>query len=245
MRLVLTLLLLIAALPLNANPLFKGFTAEYDVIRNDMTLGVSKRQLLAREQGARLDYASTTYPEGLVAMFVSDRFVEHSQVRITANGLQPMNYVYQRTGGDKDMIFRAQFDWQKQQITMTGQAEPQPLQPNTQDLMSFQLALMQGLEKGQRQFHFQLVDHKRIQAQNLEYTRTQQIPSSLGRLDVLTLEHKASDGRYRFIFECAKQLSYLPIKIQKIEQDGTVVMLKLRLFNTQAFQLFEENQPSD
>lgn len=245
MRLVLSLLLFLPTLPLIANPLFSGFTAEYDVIRNDMLLGVSKRQLVARDNGTKLDYSSTTYPEGLVAMFFSDRFMEHSQVAITANGLQPMSYEYQRTNGNHDMIFWAKFDWQKKQITMSSQTEPQALLPDTQDLLSFQLAIMQGLEQGQRHFRFQLVDHKRIQTQNLQYIKTERTPSSLGMLDMLTLEHKASDGKYRFMFWCAKQLHYLPIKIQKIEQDGTIIMLRLRSFNKQAFRLLDNNPATD
>lgn len=245
MRLILSLLLALQALPLNANPhntnpLLNGFTAEYDVIRNDILLGVSKRLLVAREQGTILDYASTTFPEGLVALFVSDRFMEHSLVRVTANGLQPLSYEYQRSGGKKDTIFQAKFDWQKRQIRMSSQAQPQPLLPDTQDLLSFQLALMQGLYAGQRQFRFQLVDHKRIQQQNLEYTMTTQVSSSLGMLDLLKLEHKASDGKYRFIFWCARQLHYLPVKIQKIEKDGTVIMLKLRYFDKQKFRLDDQ-----
>lgn len=228
-----------------ANPLFSGFTAVYEVSRNDIVLGVSNRRLVVREQGKILDYASTTIPKGLAALFVSDRFMEHSLIYVTPHGLQPHRYDYQRTGGKKEIIFQARFDWQKKQILMSNQKEPQSLLPNAHDLLSFQLALMEGLYQGRRQFDFQITDHKRIQRQTLVYTKSQKINSSHGELDVLQLEHQAEKHNYRFTFWCAKQLHYLPIVIRKTEHDGDVVELKLKHLNKDKFQLYDEKPSGD
>lgn len=244
MRPFLFCLLVLQTHLLHANPLFKGFTAEYDVMRNGALLGVSKRRLVTREQGNKLDYASTTLPEGLIALFVSDRFMEHSLVHVTPQGLQPWRYEYQRTGGKKEITFQARFDWKNRRILMSNTDQAQKLLPNTQDLLSFQLALMQGLYQGQRRFNFQVVDHKRIQLQTLEYTRTEQIQSSFGRLDVLQLEHKAEKSNYRFTFWCARQLNFLPVRIRKTEQDGDVILLRLRRFDKRPFQL-QGQKPGD
>lgn len=240
MRPVLFFFLALLVLPLNANPMFSGFTAEYEVSRNDMVLGVSKRRLVSREHGTKLDYASTTIPQGLVALFISDRFMEHSLIHVTPSGLQPRRYEYQRTGGKKEITFQANFDWRNKQIQVTGNEQAQEMLPNTQDLLSFQLALMQGLYEGKREFHFQIVDHKRTQLQSLVYSRTEQVRSSLGKLDLLQLEHKANKSNYRFTFWCAKQLNYLPVKIRKIEHDGDVILLKLKHLDKEKFHLFDQ-----
>lgn len=230
--------LVLAAQPLNANPLFHGFTAEYDVSRNNISLGVSKRRLVARDNGTKLDYASTTIPEGFVSLFFSDRFMEHSLIHVTPQGLQPRRYEYQRTGGKREETFQASFDWKNRQALISTQDEAQILQANTQDLLSFQLAMMEGLYEGKRNFDFQIVDHKRTQQQSLIYAKTEQVNSSMGKLDLIQLEQKASkDKKYRFIFWCAKQLHYLPVKIRKIEQDGDIIQLKLRYFGKQKFRL--------
>ena len=89
------------------------------------------------------------------------------------------------------------------------------------------------------------VDHKRIQLQTLVYSKTEQLRSSLGKLDLLQLEHKANKGDYRFTFWCAKQLQYLPIKIRKIEQDGDVILLKLRRLDKLKFQLYDQTQANN
>ena len=231
MRHVILLIFIFQAGLVHANPLFSGFTADYDVTRNGMFLGVSKRRLVMHEQGKILNYASTTIPKGLVALFISDRFMEYSLIHVTPQGLQPQRYDYQRIGGKKEITFQAKFDWKKKHILVSNQQEPQTIQTNTQDLLSFQLALMEGLYQGLRQFNFHIVDHKRIQGQTLKYIKTQKIASSRGQLEVLQLEHQAEKSNYRFTFWCAKQLHYLPIIIRKVNQDGDVIQLKLKRFN--------------
>lgn len=228
-----------------ANPLFAGFTADYEVSKNGIVLGVSHRQLIARDQGKKLDYASTTIPTGIIALFVSDRFMEHSTMQVKATEILPQQYEYQRTGGKKETTFQARFDWRKKHIFMSSQTEPQALLPDTQDLLSFQIALMQGLARGLRQFKFQIVDHKRIQLQELDYTQSSVMETSLGRLDVLQLNHHAAQSNYRFTFWCAKQLFFLPIKITKTEQDGDIVQLKLQRFNKKAFYLQDQSNEGD
>jgi len=239
MRMLLPLLLLLPTNPSFANPLFAGFSADYEVSKNGTVLGISHRQLIARDQGKKLDYAATTIPTGIVALFISDRFMEHSLMQVMSTGIQPQQYEYQRTGGKKEITFQAKFNWPHKNILVSGQANPQPLLPNTQDLLSFQIALMQGLARGIKKFKFQIVDHKRVQLQELEYTQSSIQNSSLGPLDVLQLEHHAAQSHYRFTFWCAKQLDYLPIKITKTEQDGDIIQLKLQRFNKKAFYLRE------
>ena len=239
MRLSLFLPLVFLIPQSHANPLFDGFTADYEVSKNGTVLGISTRHLVSREQGQKLDYASTTIPKGLIALFVTDKFMEHSLIYVTPKGLRPQRYEFQRTGGKKEVTFQARFDWQKKLITMSSHPAPQPLLPNTQDLLSFQLALMQGLTKGQRQFDFHIVDHKRIQLQKLVYKKTVKMQSSIGSLDILQLQHQSAKSHYRFTFWCAKQLHFLPVKITKTEQDGDIIQLKLQQFNKKGVQLYD------
>lgn len=231
MRWRLSFILLIFVPPLHANPLFSGFTADYEVSKNGTILGESHRRLISREHGKILNYASTTIPTGIISLFVSDKFMEHSVVEISKNTILPKKYEYQRTGGKKEITFKATFDWRKKRIQMTGHNSPEELKPDTHDLLSFQLALMKGLMNGQRSFQFQVVDHKRIQTQTLKYTRQEKVKTSMGILNVLQLDHRAEKSQYHFTFWCAQELHYLPIKITKTEQDGDIIQLKLKRFN--------------
>lgn len=231
MRQILILLSLLQANLSFANPLFDGFSADYEVSKNDTVLGVSHRKLIVRDNGTKLDYSSTTVPTGLIAMFVSDRFLERSEMRLNSPDIQTLKYQYQRSGGKKEILFNASFDWQSRQIKLSNRPDPQPLKTNSHDLLSFQIALMQGLSQGIKNFKFHIVDHKRIQLQSLEYSEYRKINTSLGQMDVIQLDHHSDKSHYRFSFLCAKQLDYLPILITKTEQDGDIVRLKLTKFN--------------
>ena len=224
------LLLFAPLLSAHANPLFEGYTAEYDVIRNDLHLGVTKRQLIKRDAN-NLEFLSRTEPEGLVALLVSDVFVERSMIRLDQSGIRPLEYYYQQSGGKTEKTFKAEFDWDKHQLHRSTSNESNALPDNAQDLLSFQLAIIYGLDKGQRHFDFNIVDHKRIQEHRLDYSGMKRLPGSQGELSVLRLDHKDSRNEDHFTFWCAEKFHYLPVRIQKVEHDGDVVLLKLRRFN--------------
>ena len=226
----LLLLLFIPLLNVQANPLFEGFTAEYDVIRNDLNLGVTKRQLIKHDAHS-LEFLSRTEPEGLVALLISDVFDERSVIQLDASGVRPLEYTYQQSGGKTKKSFKAEFDWDKHQLHRSNSNETDALPDNTQDLLSFQLAILDGLYKKQHHFNFTIVDHKRIQEHQLDYSGMERLPGSNGGLNVLRLDHKDTRKKDHFTFWCAEKYHYLPVRIQKVEHDGDVVLLKLRRFN--------------
>jgi len=213
-----------------ANPLFEGFSAEYDVIRNDLNLGVTTRQLIKRD-AQTLEFISNTKPEGFVALLVSDVFMERSVIQVGKHGIRPEQYTYQQSGGKTEKTFKADFDWSKQRLHRSTSKDAEPLPADTQDLLSFQLAILEGLYKGQRHFNFTIVDHKRVQQHRLDYAGMEKLPGSQGNLTVIRLDHQNSRKKDRFTFWCAEKFHYLPVMIQKLEHDGDVVLLKLRRFN--------------
>lgn len=222
---------------LHASPLLNGFTAEYEVFYNDTFLGVSKRRLVTREHGKKLDYAATTIPKGLLAFFFSDQYMEHSLIEKTPEGLRPVQYDYQQTGGKTNSTFQAKFDWQKGIITMTDREQAVDLIKGSQDLLSFQLAIIDGLQKGKQYFSFHVVDHKRVRLQKLKYSLTVKMPSSIGEIDVIKLDHVDSKTDYHFNFWCAKQLNFIPILIRKTKQNGKITELRLKSFNSENFSI--------
>lgn len=239
------LILFVIPFQLSASPLFDGFTAEYEVFHNGTFLGISKRRLVTREQGKKLDYASTTIPKGLISIFFSDQYMEHSLIERTATGLRPIQYDYQQTGGKTETAFQAKFDWLKRTINMTSQSKPVKLVKGSQDLLSFQLAIINGLQHGKKYFKFHIVDHKRIRLQKLKYSLTVKMPSSMGEIDVVKLDHVDSKTDYHFNFWCAKQLDFLPILIRKTKQNGKVTELRLKTINQEKFSIRRDDDQEE
>ena len=62
------------------NLLDTGFTASYDVSKNDFHLGVSERQLV-KERPDQYTYKAFTYATGVASWFVKDKVTEVSHFK--------------------------------------------------------------------------------------------------------------------------------------------------------------------
>ena len=213
-----------------ANPLLNGFSAHYSVDRNGMALGVVKKELSLTKPDT-LTFKSTTIAEGVVALFVSDIITETSTIQFKNNILRPLRYEYKKTGGKKEKQIQVEFDWKKKRLNHSAIPDKLDLPINGHDLLSFQLALSQGLSAQQKKFVFTVVDHKRVKPQALKLVAEEILTTSKGKLTTIRLEQVNKNGRYWFSFWFAPEMNYLPVVIQKTEHDGDKVTMRLRQFN--------------
>lgn len=221
------LLLSIPSTPLLAAPLTEQFPVSYSVSRNGFPVGVAERRLT--RHGDRLVFNSTAYPTGLVSLFVSDRIVESSIMLLQGDGLvRPEQYNYQRSGGRHDNKFQLTFDWQRKEVTSSYDQRVLPLQPDTQDLLSFQLAMMLDLQQGKRSFSFPIVDKKELHIYDFKTIGTETLDTALGRVRVVKLLHEPREDEGRFVFWCAQEWGFLPARIEHKDDDGTVVLMEIR-----------------
>lgn len=180
-----------------------------------------------------------------MALFVDDIISEQSILAYRKNQLRPLKYTYRQTGGKKEKWIELVFDWPQLRLQHSAKPELKKLPANSQDLLSFQLALSNGLIKQQKKFDFTIVDHKRIQSHSLQITGTETFPTSQGQLETVRLEQLNTKNSYRFSFWCAPKFHYLPVIIRKTEHDGDVISMQLRQFNGQPFQLNNDNESDD
>lgn len=229
MRSILTLVLILVSTATHAYLLENGFSVDYDVSKNNFSIGVSKRKLVS--DGEKLEYTSTTVPEGLAALLVKDRIVERSILSYHNNKIRPSSYSYEQTGGKKEKRYQIDFNWDKQQLTSTLQKGHKPLLDGTQDLLSLQLAMMHDLQQGNKSFSYIIAERDKLKSYQLTILGTETLETPLGKMETIKVEHYDTQKKDRFTFWCAKSLEYLPIKIRKVEEDGDVVLLQLRAFN--------------
>lgn len=209
----------------------QGFRTEYDISRNDFHIGVAERRLTPQPTGI-LIFESIAKPEGLAALFVRDRIIERSHISPYSQGLRPLLYEYQQKGGSKDKHYRLEFNWPKGTLHNTNIDETLSLSEDTQDLLSFQLVLMQTLQRGKRELAFHLADRNKVRPYTLKYQGEMKLWTTLGELKVIKLEHRRKDRNDVYTFWCAPGLEYLPVQVQRIEDDGDRILLKLRHFGS-------------
>lgn len=111
------------------------FNAVYNVMRAGQVVGEAHETFINKGNEYRLE--SKIAPLGIVAVFVKETFRQTSSGQISAKGLRPQEYAYERSQ-NSDKNIRAQFNWDTKTATFQfdGKTETQPLPPMLQDRLS-------------------------------------------------------------------------------------------------------------
>src|SRR3954467_5030559 len=128
-------LLFVVAAAASAHPApFRGI--DFDFTRNGSTLARVTERL--ERSGEDYQLTETWKGRGLYALLGSARRV--SRGSLTASALRPREFFDERSGRD---TARAWFDWNTHQVTMQykGERKTEPMFPDTQDRLSFLVAL--------------------------------------------------------------------------------------------------------
>jgi len=202
------------------------FPATYRVSKNGFPLGLAERRLQTRPDGTQV-FVSRAHPTGLAAVFVSDTITERSVERRQGDRIRPLRYSYRQSGGRHERQWSLRFDWSAHRVTSSHEHIQHTLAPHTQDLLSFQLALMLDLQAGKRRFSYPIVDKKEMHDYGFKTVGQQMLRTRVGRLKTLKLVHKDVQGEGSFVFWCAVNYGYLPVRIERTDEDGDKITMEL------------------
>jgi len=208
------------------NALKSHFPATYRVSKNGFPLGLAERRLEVRHDGTVV-FTSKAHPTGLAALFVSDKVTERSIERRMDGRIRPLSYSYRQSGGKHERQWSLRFDWADHRVTSSHDNIQHALAPDTQDLLSFQLALMLDLQAGKRTFSYPIVDKKEMHDYGFKTVGHQMLRTAVGRLKTLKLVHKDVQGEGSFVFWCAENYGYLPVRIERTDEDGDRITMEL------------------
>ncbi len=202
------------------------FNAEYSLIRNGITLGVSTRTLSAAPNNTYI-YASTTQATGLIAWFVKDHIDEHSIWRFDGSHLLPLEYVYDRHGGRKTRQAKLIFNWQHQTVTNTidGESWHMEIPANAQDKLVYQLSIMYDLLNGKKDLDYKIADGGTLKDYAFAIQGEEMLNTDLGRMKTIRIQ-RIGDKRDTTVW-CAPQLSYLPVRLEQQDVDGSELVMQI------------------
>lgn len=226
------LLLVCSASTSYANLLESGFNADYDVNYNGMELGVSKRSLNVSSHKNAV-FKSVTYPEGFAALLISETITETSKLKITRDHIQPIEYIENKDKKGKIETTQLSFNWKQEVLENSYLKTTDKLQTNTHDLLSFQLNIMQDLQKNKKEMRYRVATRKHTRDYILNIVAKETIETNIGDLEVVKISTKPIEGKSQFTFWCAPTLEYLPIKIQKTNDKGDKFSFTIRAFSIQ------------
>ena len=194
------------------------FVARYTLSIESVQFGETERKLEKLPSGEFL-YTTRNYATGVTAMLLKDHITEQSRFRFVKGQFQPVEYRYERNGGKKTKLRSARFDWQAKQVegNHDGEAWQLPVKPGTMDRLLYQLAASYDLQKQRKRFSYQVADHGELKTYDLTMAGVETVDTPLGSLKTMKLQR--IDGEYETTLWMAKDLAYLPVRIEHTE-DG-------------------------
>ncbi|VAW92056.1 hypothetical protein MNBD_GAMMA23-875 [hydrothermal vent metagenome] len=216
----------------HADLLQSGFKVEYDVEYNGFGLGVSKRSLSFAPPQTAI-YKSTTTPEGFAALLISETVTETSNIHISRNKIKPSLYRLVKNKKGNIEQLQIDFNWKATELNNSYLKTTEALQNNTYDLLSFQLKIMQDLQKNKTSMQYRIATKKHTRDYNLKVIKKETIDTGLGEFEVIKLQSDLTEGKSQFTFWAAPALEYLPIKIEKVNDKGDVFSFIIRAFTVQ------------
>jgi len=188
---------------------------EYDLMRN----GSKMAEVVERLEHGNGTYQLTETWKGRGVYALLGRAKRTSEGNLGADGPRPREYVDERSGRDTQ---RVSFDWSANTITRRykGATRTEPVPADTQDRLSFLLALTFYSQKGEP-VSFHIADGRGMSRHTYRPNGRERLATPAGEFDTLKLLRKnEGSGEVSEIWLAADR-GYLPVRIVVVEKDGT------------------------
>jgi hypothetical protein len=188
---------------------------EYDLKRN----GSAMAEVVERLEHGNGAYRLTETWRGRGVYALLGRAKRTSAGILGAGGPRPQEFVDERSGRDTQ---RVSFDWKANTITRRykGATRTEPVPTDTQDRLSFLLALTYYSQKGEP-VSFHIADGRGMSRHTYKPNGRERLATPAGEFDTVKLIRKnEGSGEVSEIWLAANR-SYLPVRILVTENDGT------------------------
>ena len=208
---------------------YQYIETEFDV-RTAVDGGVEGKAKITYNLVENTQYQISWLTEGTGIMaLLFPELLQTSEGKLTKFGLQPNHYLYQ-FGKKADKTRAASFDWQAKKVSLQTAkgVKIEDLLDGTQDLLSFMYQFMYVAPLQHMQLP--IVNGKKLRIYDYSFEGEEQVNSALGELKTIHILHSGSSEEEKTELWLAIDYQYAPIKIRKIESDGSVVeMLATRI----------------
>lgn len=201
----------------------RDFQATFTLSARNLEIGKT-RWALTSSGNNRFTFSADSEALGLAKVFRDERISEISEWRIVKNRVQPLRYTYSRKGGKRDRDVQIDFDWDKATArnALNGKSWSMPLADGTLDKLVYVIALMKDLAGGQRTLSYAVADGGKTKTYSIKTIGEEQVDTVIGALRTVVVERRQK-GKSRITrIWCASALDFLPVKIEHIEDDGTL-----------------------
>lgn len=228
LRIVVWLLAFIST-PLYAAPPSQ-VQAQYDILKSGLKVAVMTETFTRGKGHYRIE--SVTRASGLFALFKPETIRVVSEGNVTAQGLQPVSFDYQRKL-DTDKSAHADFDWQAGKLLLADHAGKRSvaLPAGTQDRLSAMYQFMFWPLQKTQQLKFDMTNGSKLDDYSYRVTHGQETHVPLGKFRTLYLASppRANGGQTEIWL--ARKRGNIPCKMVITEGDGSKLTQNLTSLN--------------
>lgn len=219
-----TSLLLLAVSDLAA---VSSFTAEYDLLKGVLKLGVMSRRLDI-DRGDSYVFESRMETKGIAAWFSDNLVVEISRGRISDSNFIPDDYHYDKDGDEKD--YELSFDYGSKTVRRsdTGESWSATMPDLLHDKLSYQVQLMFDLATNPNDFNYAIADRNELKHYEIANLGPEDIQTDMGLFKTVKLERAKPGSRRRTTVWHAETLGWMPIKVEYRDKHGGLITALLR-----------------
>jgi Protein of unknown function (DUF3108) len=187
---------------------------EYELKRN----GKAMAEVVERLEHANGGYQLTETWRGRGGYGLLGKAKRTSTGMLEADGPRPTEYMDERSGRDTQ---RVSFDWKANTITRRykGNTRTEPVPRNTQDRLSFLLALSFA-SRSSEPFSFHVADGRGMSYHTYSAAGRERVATPAGEFEALKVVRR-NGGEEGAEFWLAAERGYLPVRIVVVEKDGT------------------------
>jgi len=188
---------------------------EYELTRNGSTMA----EVVDRLEHGNGAYQMTETWRGRGIYSLLGRAKRTSEGFLDANGPRPREYMDERSGRDTQ---RVSIDWAAKTITRRykGNTRTEPVPPDSQDRLSFMLALAFLAPKGEP-VGFHVVDGRGMSRHSYKPNGREKLGTPAGVFDTIKLIRSNEGSGEAAEIWLAAERHYLPVRIVLQEKDGT------------------------
>lgn len=225
-------LLLCIPMAVRADLLTHGFSVTYDVNYDGFYLGNTVRTLKPLPDG-NWQYKSITKAKGLAGMIFHDTVRETSTFKQSGNTIVPLSYIYDQSGGKDITHYQIDFLWDKHLIHNSDNNKDYKLEPNAQDLQTFQLQIMRDMQTHQNTITLFIADQKDVSTYVVTQNGNTKIDTPYKSLETIELTSNKLKKNDQYQIWCAPSLEYLPVRMRKIDRKGHTTEFVIKDFKRQ------------
>lgn len=191
---------------------------EFDLAKNANEAPIGRVVHRFERDGARYVIQSVSAASGLASLFATGRYVQESRGTLTAQGLQPEQFVVRR--GRNERTESAAFDWASSRATLSagGATKEWTLQAGAQDQLSY-LHQLSFLIADPAHPTVTVTNGRRFFRASIEILGWETVATGLGPIKALQVRSQL-EGESRIDFWLAPDYGNLPVKLRVRNQRG-------------------------